>query len=243
MSSINAQIVKALKSKATNERAVVMIRYFKTGKDQYGAGDVFHGVSVPDQRNIAKQFYKQANTVSIRELLQSKFHEERLTALFMLTLHFEDSFKKGGGKEWVDLYLDQTTRVNNWDLVDATAYKILGRWLADKNKNILYKLAASTNLWENRIAIVATLYFIKRNDFVDVLELSKKMLFHSHDLMHKAVGWMLREAWSINPPPIERFLQEYAPVMPRTTLRYAIEKMTASKRKYFLNLKNHTFKS
>lgn len=238
MSTVNTQIVKALKSKATKERAVVMIRFFKTDKGQYGAGDIFHGVSVPDQRAIAKQFYKQTNTISLRELLQSKFHEERLTALFMLTLHFEDSFKKGGGKEWVDLYLGQTNRVNNWDLVDATAYKILGCWLADKKRDILYELADSTNLWENRIAIVATLYFIKRNDFFDLLALSKKLLSHPHDLMHKAIGWMLREAWKVNAAPIETFLLQHASVMPRTTLRYAIEKMSESKRKYYLNLKN-----
>lgn len=220
-----------------------MMRFFKTGEGEYGADDLFHGVSVPDQRRIAKKFYKQANARSLGALLQSTYHEERLTALFMLTFHFEDSFKKGGGKEWVDFYLKQKRTINNWDLVDATAYKILGRWLADKKRDILYELAASTNLWENRIAIVATLHFIKRNDFFDLLALSKKLLSHPHDLMHKAIGWMLREAWKVNAAPIETFLLQHASVMPRTTLRYAIEKMSESKRKYYLNLKNHTFKS
>lgn len=130
-----------------------------------------------------------------------------------------------------------------WDLVDATAYKILGRWLEDKRRSVLYQLAGSTNLWENRIAVVATLHFIKKNDLLDILKLSEKLLHHPHDLMHKAVGWMLREAWKINPSRIEVFLQKYASEMPRTTLRYAIEKMTESKRKYYLNAKNHTFKS
>jgi 3-methyladenine DNA glycosylase AlkD len=243
MPPLNAQVVKSLQSKASNEKAAVMRRFFKTDKGDYAEGDLFYGVSVPDQRAIAKKYYLQLNASSLRKLLQSSYHEERLTALFMLTFQFETAYKKGGGKEWVDLYLEQRKCINNWDLVDATAYKILGRWLEDKKRSVLYQLAGSKNLWENRIAVVATLHFIKKNDFLDVLRLSEKLLFHPHDLMHKAIGWMLREAWKVNPAPIETFLQQHAAVMPRTTLRYAIEKMTNSNRKYYLNLKNHTFKS
>lgn len=242
MVAVNAQIIKSLKSRASKGRAQVMARVFKTGKGEYAEGDIFHGVSVPDQRVIAKKYYLQSDAVSVSELLKSRYHEERLTALFILTHLFEHAQKKGAGELYVNLYLKEIQYVNNWDLVDSTAYKILGPWLEDKKRNILYKLADSKNLWENRVAVIATLHFIKKNDFADILKLSEKLLFHAHDLMHKAIGWMLREAWKVNPGPIETFLQHQASVMPRTMLRYAIEKMTESKRKYYLNAKNHTFK-
>lgn len=150
--------------------------------------------------------------------------------------------KKGEGEKYVKIYLQEIEYVNNWDLVDSTAYKILGKWLEDKDRKILYHLAGSNSIWENRIAIVATYYFIKRRDFKDLFQLSTKLLFHPHDLMHKAIGWMLREAWKVNPGPIEKFLDQHASVMPRTMLRYAIERMKESNRKRYLNLKNHTFK-
>jgi 3-methyladenine DNA glycosylase AlkD len=237
MSTISASITKSLKSKASKERAKVMINFFKTGKGQYGEGDVFYGVSVPDQRAIAKKYHTQVDQEAIVELLHSAIHEERLTAVIMMTLLFEADYKKGDAKKWVDLYLKQTKRINNWDLVDTSAYKILGKWLEDKDRKVLYKLAASSNLWENRIAVVSTLHFIKRKDFTDLLKLSKLLLSHEHDLMHKAIGWMLREAWKVNSMPIEEFLDQYAHKMPRTMLRYSIEKMTDSKKKYYMNYK------
>ncbi|MBM3412459.1 MAG: DNA alkylation repair protein [Bacteroidetes bacterium] len=243
MIAVNTQIVKSLKSKASKERAQVMARFFKTGKGEYAEGDIFHGVSVPDQRVIAKKYFTQSDAASVSELLKSRYHEERLTALVILTHLFEQAKKKGTEELYVNLYLKEIHYVNNWDLVDSTAHKILGRWLENKNRKILYKLADSKNLWENRVAVIATYYFIKKNDFTDILKLSEKLLLHPHDLMHKAIGWMLREAWKINPGPIETFLQDQASVMPRTMLRYAIEKMTDSKRKHYLNAKNHTFKS
>ena len=242
MTLLKSQIVKSLKSKASKEKALVMASFFKTGKGDYAEGDIFHGISVPDQRLIAKKYFLQADVVLICELLKSGYHEERLTALFILTYLFESANKKGEGKKYVELYLQEIKYVNNWDLVDATAYKILGKWLEDKDRKILYQLAISNSIWENRIAIVATYHFIKKQDFKDLFQLSTKLLSHPHDLIHKAIGWMLREAWKVNPGPVENFLSQNASKMPRTMLRYAIEKMRDSTRKYYMNLKNPTFK-
>lgn len=243
MTLLKSQIVKSLKSKASKEKAQLMARFFKTGKGDYAEGDLFHGVSVPDQRLIAKKYYPQSDAASVSLLLRSNYHEERLTALFILTYLFESANKKGEGEKYVKLYLQEIEYVNNWDLVDSTAYKILGKWLEDKDRKILYQLASSNSIWENRIAIVATYHFIKKQDFKDLFQLSTKLLFHPHDLIHKAIGWMLREAWKVNPRPVENFLSQNASKMPRTMLRYAIEKMGVSARKYYMNLKNHTFKS
>lgn len=139
-----------------------------------------------------------------------------------------------GPEKWVNLYLKNTHRINNWDLVDSSAPGVLGKWLENKDRSILYQLANSPLLWENRIAMVATLHFIRKNETQDVLKLSKLFLFHSHDLMHKATGWMLREAWKRNPGPIEKFLQVHKLQMPRTMLRYAIEKMPEEQRQFMM---------
>jgi 3-methyladenine DNA glycosylase AlkD len=169
------------------------------------------------------------------ELLASAFHEERLTSLFILCHKFNEARKMGKEKEWVDLYLDNAEKVNNWDLVDTTAHIILGQWLADKDRKILYRLAKDPSLWRNRIAVVATWHFIrKQNDVTDIIALAEIMLSHQHDLMHKATGWMLREGWKKKPKEIEAFLDRHIKSMPRTMLRYAIEKMEEKKRKSYL---------
>jgi 3-methyladenine DNA glycosylase AlkD len=230
-------IVKDLRAFATAEKAAFLPRFFKTGKGQYGEGDRFHGITVPDQRTVAKKHQSTTSKETIIALLDSGFHEERLTGIFILCFKFAESRKLGKEKEWVDLYLQKADRVNNWDLVDSSAHIILGQWLEDKDRKILYKLATDPLLWRNRIAVVATWHFIrKNNDLKDILELSKIMLSHKHDLMHKATGWMLREGWKKDPLAIEEFLDEYATRMPRTMLRYAIEKMEEKKRKGYLKL-------
>lgn len=227
-------IVQELKKKSSKEKAAFLPRFFKTGKGEYGEGDTFHGVIVPDQRQIAKLYYATTDKETIIRLLDSPFHEERLTGLFILCHKFSESKKEGKEKQWVDLYLKKADRVNNWDLVDSTAHILLGQWLENRDRTILYTLAKDPLLWKNRIAIVATLHFIRKNDLKDILMLSEIMLTHQHDLIHKATGWMLREAWKRNPTSVEAFLIRHKSRMPRTMLRYAIEKMPEKQRKRFL---------
>jgi 3-methyladenine DNA glycosylase AlkD len=230
-------IVHDLKAFATADKAAFLPRFFKTGKGQYGEGDKFHGITVPDQRTVVKKHHSTTSKETIIALLDSPYHEERLTGILILCQKFIESKKTGKEKEWVDLYLKKADRVNNWDLVDASAHIILGQWLENKDRKMLYTLAVDPLLWRNRIAVVATWHFIrKNNDLKDILELSKIMLSHKHDLMHKATGWMLREGWKKDPLAVEAFLDEFATRMPRTMLRYAIEKMEEKKRKGYLKL-------
>jgi 3-methyladenine DNA glycosylase AlkD len=232
-----SKIAYELKSLANAEKAAIHQRFFKTAPGEYGAGDRFHGVTVPQQRSIAKKHLSAATEQAIQKLLQSDFHEERLTALLLLVYKFKKDHKKSLGEKWVKLYLKNTHRVNNWDLVDSSAHHILGAWLENKDRKLLYQLADSSSLWENRIAVIATAHFIRKNDLTDILRLSEKLIDHPHDLMHKAVGWMLREAWRRDSKKIESFIQINATNMPRTMLRYAIEKMSDEKRKSYLTIK------
>jgi len=231
------QIINELKSFSNKKKAINLAGFFKTGKGEYGEGDQFLGVTVPIQRSIAKKYGKIASKKTIVDLLNSPIHECRLTAVFMLCQQFNDQKKNGKEKESVDLYLKNINRINNWDLVDSSAHIIIGQWLEDKDRNILYKFANTKSLWKNRIAIIATLHFIKKNDIVDILKLSKIMLTHQHDLIHKATGWMLREAWKRKPTEVEKFISIYATSMPRTMLRYAIERMDIKKRSVFMHMK------
>lgn len=230
-------IRKELRLQASPEKAAILQRYFKTGKGEYGEGDKFLGLTVPQQRQIAKAFKTSTQKEDIIALLDAAYHEERLTAIFILNHKFTEARKKGNEKEWVDLYLSKTHRINNWDLVDSSAPVILGNWLEDKDRHILYKLANSPWLWDNRIAVVATLPFIRAGDRDDILRLAEMMLPHPHDLIHKATGWMLREAWCRDPNSVEAFLEKFINRMPRTMLRYAIEKMPEPRRKTFLKKK------
>ena len=227
-------IARELKALDHPDKVATHQRFFKTGPGEYGAGDRFHGIPVPQQRAIARKHQSDATRETIQTLLNSEFHEERLTAIFLLVAKFQQAHKIGQGEKWVKLYLKNTRRVNNWDLVDSSAHLILGAWLEDKDRSLLYKLADSSILWENRIAVIATLHFIRKNELADILKLSQQLLHHPHDLMHKAVGWMLREAWARDPKAIESFLNQHATNMPRTMLRYTIEKMEDIKRKKYL---------
>ena len=228
------EITKDLKTKATKEKAAILSRFFKTGKGEYGEGDKFYGIIVPEQRKIAKAHCSTTAKETIIALLDSAYHEERLTGLYILNQKFTEALKEGQPKQWVDLYLKKADRVNNWDLVDSTAHIILGRWLEDKERDILYTLAKDKLLWKNRIAVVATLHFIRKNDLKDILRISEMMLDHKHDLIHKATGWMLREAWKKDATIVEKFLNKHAQQMPRTMLRYAIEKIPEIRRKAYL---------
>ncbi|MBD3251663.1 DNA alkylation repair protein [Candidatus Uhrbacteria bacterium] len=223
-----------LRSYATKERATANAWFFKTGKGQYGEGDRFLGVTVPNIRKTVRAF----PTLPLKEviaLLKSPWHEERLTALFIL-IH---QFQKGDPatqKKIYNLYLKSTKWINNWDLVDLSAHKIVGAYLIDKPRKTLYELASSPNLWQRRIAILATFWYIKDGDVKDAIKIAQLLLNDKEDLIHKAVGWMLREVGKKDLPTLESFLKKHAPKMPRTMLRYAIEKFPETKRQRYLKI-------
>jgi len=223
-------VKKELQEKANPEKAKQLQRFFKTGKGQYGEGDIFLGITVPEQRKTAKKF-KEIELKEIKKLIQTNIHEHRLVGLLILIEKYNKTDNK---KEIVDFYLANTKYVNNWDLVDLTSHKILGDYLIDKDRSILYELANSDDLWEKRISIISTFAFINKNDFTDSLKIAKILLHDKHDLIHKAVGWMLREIGKKNQNIEEIFLKEYYKVMPRTMLRYAIKKFDKEKRAFYM---------
>ncbi len=220
-----------LKSLANPEKAKILQKYFKTGEGEYGKEDIFLGISVPEQRKIAKKFFKDLTLNEIQILLNSKIHEERFTALEILNFKYETSLEK---EKIVKFYLKNTKKINNWDLVDTSAPFILGDYLKGKDKSILYSLARSKNLWAKRIAIISTFAFIKQKQFSDTTKISKILLKDRHDLIHKAVGWMLREIGNRDEKTLEKFLAQNYKKMPRTMLRYAIEKFPKDKRQNYL---------
>lgn len=207
-------------------------KFFKTGKGQYGEGDKFLGVVVPNTRLVAKR-HKDEPFGVMAQLLQSEWHECRLCALLMLVERFKKSDEKNR-KMIYDFYLSQTARINNWDLVDLSAPGVVGEYLKDKSREDLYRLAASELLWDQRIAIVSTYILIKNDDFIEILTLSERFLNTRHDLMQKAVGWMLREMGKRDKDLLVQFLEKFSKVMPRTMLRYSIEKFTEEERREFM---------
>ena len=215
---------------ANPEKAKLLQRFFKTGKGDYGEGDIFLGISVPEQRKIAKK-YTELNLTQIQILLNSKIHEHRLVGLLILIEKFEKTNDK---KEIFEFYMSNYDNINNWDLVDLSSHKIAGVYLIDKDKKILYDFAKSNHLWKKRISIVSTYAFIKNNIFKDTLKISEILLNNKHDLIQKAVGWMLREIGKKNQDVEEDFLNKHYKNMPRTMLRYAIERFSEEKRKYYM---------
>lgn len=209
-------------------------RFFKTGPGEYGEGDRFLGVTVPAQRTIARKYFRQASLSDIGTLLDSGIHEHRFTALVMLTMKYEKAGDDDGRMAAIDLYLQKIDRVNNWDLVDISAPKILGAWLVKRDRSMLYDMADSGSLWRQRVAILATFHFIKRHDFTDALRIAEILLDHPHDLIHKSTGWMLREIGKRDRNTEEKFLKTHYRKMPRTMLRYAIEKFEPDERKLYL---------
>ena len=240
------KLKKELQEMTDSSQAKILQRFFKTGEDEYGEGDIFLGIKVPVQRQIAKKY--DLNLNEIQDLLNSEIHEYRLTALFILIEKYEKADGKEilaplgvpqitecWGKEAVfDFYLNNSKRINNWDLVDLSAHKIVGDWLLEKPRGVLHELAKSDSLWEKRIAIISTFAFIRKGEFGDTLAISELLLKDKHDLIHKAVGWMLREVGKRDIFILENFLKQHYKEMPRTMLRYSIEKFDEEKRKKYL---------
>lgn len=225
-------VIKDLKKLSNPTKAKILQRFFKTGKGEYGEGDIFWGITVPDIRKISKK-YKSFSIKQIRKLIKHQVHEIRLCGLLILV----ENFKKDPENIY-RFYLAHTKYVNNWDLVDLTAGHIISQYLFKKDKTTLYLLAKSKNLWERRIAIIATFYFIKKGFYQDTFKIAEILLNDKHDLIHKAVGWMLREIGKqIDEKIEEEFLKKYAVKMPRVMLRYAIERLPKNKRNYYLKLK------
>lgn len=227
--TVSIKEIKAhMKKLGSKKIATHSQRFFKTGPGEYGEGDKFLGIRVPVTRKVARK-YRGLSLQLVLELLKSEYHEERLLALFMLV----DLFKRGNEEEQKKVYhayLGHTDTINNWDLVDGSAHQIVGGYLADRDKKPLYKLAKSRSLWERRIAIIATFYFIKRDEFTETLKISEMLLLDEEDLIHKAVGWMLREVGKHDLEVEENFLRKHYKKMPRTMLRYAIEKFEEEKK-------------
>ena len=221
-----------LKQKANKEKAKLLQGFFKTGPGEYGEGDIFLGAIVPETRKTAIKF-KSLPLSSVEELLKSKIHEERLCALLLLVHNYENHQEKR--EEIYNFYLKNTKYINNWDLVDLSCHHIIGDYLKDKDKSILYALAKSDNLWERRIAVISTFNFIRDKQFEDPIALAEILLKDKHDLIHKAVGWMLREMGKKDIKPLLTFLNKHYKTMPRTMLRYSIEKLPEKLRKQYLN--------
>jgi 3-methyladenine DNA glycosylase AlkD len=229
-----------LRRLANPEKARVFQGFFKTGTGQYGEGDLFIGVTVPQCREIARK-YAKLSFVDIRFLLESKIHEERLTGLLILVEKYENAASRARKKEVIDFYIRNLQKVNNWDLVDLTAPRILGEWLVEKKDgSMLESLAVSDSLWKRRISIVSTFAFIRRGIYGDTLRIAELLLQDKEDLIHKSVGWMLREVGKRNEGILERFLEKNVEKMSRTTLRYAIECMPEAKKKAWLKNSKRT---
>jgi 3-methyladenine DNA glycosylase AlkD len=232
MSADLNKLRKKIKLLASPAVAKTMQWFFKTGKGEYGEGDIFAGLKVPTQRELAREF-NDLSLTDLKILLNSTVHEERLISLFILV----DKYEKGDKNEKeviFSFYLKNRRGINNWDLVDLSAPKIIGKHLLTKDKSLLFKFALSKNFWERRIAILSTYEFIGNGDYDAAIKIAEMLLFDEHDLIHKAVGWMLREIGKRDLQTEEKFLKIHYKRMPRTMLRYAIEKFPETKRKKYL---------
>ncbi|VXC38063.1 MULTISPECIES: DNA alkylation repair protein [Chryseobacterium] len=235
MSTILKEIKESLAVLSIPEKAAFFPKFFKTGKGEYGEGDLFLGVKVPDQRAVAKEYYAKISLDELSELLSSPYHEHRLTSLIMLISKFEKTKDLSAKEEIIDFYLKHLDFINNWDLVDTSCYKILGRYAFENQKeNLLRALADSDQMWHKRIAVVGTMHYIKKGSFELTKEFVTQNLYHPHDLMHKANGWLLREMGNKNEVELISYLNQYYKEMPRTCLRYAIEKLDEELRQDYL---------
>ncbi len=229
------EIQEALAVLSIPEKAAFFPKFFKTGNGEYGEGDLFLGITVPDQRAVAKDYYAKISLDELSQLLSSEYHEHRLTALLILILKFEKTKDQAIKDEIISFYLNHLPYINNWDLVDTSCYKILGRYaFENQREDLLRKLSASDEMWYKRIAVVGTLYYIRKGSFNLTKELVTKNLHHLHDLMHKANGWMLREMGNKNKAELITYLNQHYREMPRTCLRYAIEKLDDKVRQDYL---------
>ena len=234
MSSLTEQIIEALKDKANPGKTAILLRFFQVFPGGYGQGDQFLGVTVPDQRNIAKQFFKEISLGELAILIQHPIHEVRLTGLLALVYRYEKTSSEANQTELVEFYLAHLDFVNNWDLVDSSCFQILGHFYRKKEKSLFYTLGDSGNLWNQRVAMISSFFWIKKREFHEALALAEKLKNHRHDLMHKAVGWMLREIGKRDFDTEYEFLKKHYQTMPRTALRYAIEKFPEELRQDFL---------
>jgi len=228
------KIIDTLRELGDSDIAAHSQRFFKTGKGEYGEGDIFLGIRIPVIRKCVKE-YCEISLEDTLELLKSPYHEARLLALLILVAQYSSAKNTAGQNAVYQAYLEHTQFINNWDLVDTSAAQIVGAHLFSRNRKPLYQLARSKSLWERRISIIATFYFIRRNDFQDTLALAELLLHDKEDLIHKAVGWMLREVGNRDRDTEEGFLKKYYTSMPRTMLRYAIEKLPEKDRLAYLH--------
>lgn len=227
-------IRQELNNHAVPEKAAPLAKFFQVFPGGYGEGDRFIGVTVPNQHRIARKYYRSISLIELEDLMRDPVHECRLTAILILVLKFEKAKTETEKQSVVDYYLGNIDYINNWDLVDSSAHKIVGAYLFNKDRNLLYNLARSGELWQQRIAVLSTFYFIRNGDYTDSLEIAGLLLNHEHDLIHKAVGWMLREVGNRDFATEYNFLKKHYQIMPRTMLRYAIEKFDPALRKKFL---------
>ncbi|PIS41813.1 MAG: DNA alkylation repair protein [Candidatus Kerfeldbacteria bacterium CG08_land_8_20_14_0_20_42_7] len=227
------KVKNEIKTFGSKKRAQHSLYFFKTGKGEYGEGDKFLGLTISEQRSIAKK-YQDLSLREIQKLLDSSYHEQRMVGLIILTLQFSKA-ATAQKNDIYSLYIKNTHNINNWDLVDVTAHIIIGQFLLERPRKQLYVFAQSNNLWEKRIAIISTYAFIRQGQFSDTLKIAKILLRDEHDLIHKAVGWMLREVGNRDKKAEKVFLDAYAYVMPRTMLRYAIEKFPEKERQKYLS--------
>lgn len=230
------QLIQELEKFSDTQRAINSARYFKTWVWQYWEWDKFYGLTVPETRIVVKKYYKLLSLDDVEKLILNEYHEQRLTGLLVLVAKYK-SANEEEKKSIYDFYMAHTKNINNWDLVDTSAPYIVWNYLFNVDKSILYSLAKSENLWEKRISIIATLYFIKYNKYDDTLKLCNILINDTHDLIHKATGWCLREVWKKDEKVLTDYLDKNTTKMPRTMLRYAIEKFNEEKRKHYLNLK------
>ncbi len=226
-------LLNAMTAKADATQVAGLSRFFKTGPGQYGEGDKFLGIKVPVTREVVKACWKETTWEDLEECVTSEYHEVRLAALLTLVELFKHNKKQQ--KEYIDFYLNHTAYINNWDLVDLSCYPLLGVWLLDKDRSILYELAQNgKTIWEQRIGMVSTMTFIRNGQIDDTFAIADILLHHPHDLIHKAVGWLLREAGKRDKDTLVNYLKPRCKEMPRTMLRYAIEKFPEAERKQFL---------
>lgn len=233
--SLIQEIKEALATLSVPEKAAFFPRFFKTGKGDYGEGDLFLGIKVPEQRLVAKEFYTKISLEELSILLSSAYHEHRLTALFILILKFEKMKDKAEKDEMIEFYLNHLSYINNWDLVDSSCYKILGRYCYENQReDLLRKLSGSDEMWHKRMAVVGTLHYVKKGFFELTKEFVTQNIKHPHDLMHKANGWLLREMGQKNEKELIDYLNRNYKEMPRTCLRYAIKKLDEDLRQDYL---------
>lgn len=228
-------LFKQMLSHANPAQVPGLMRFFKTGPGQYGEGDKFLGIKVPVTREVVKQCWKEASLAELDECVNSEFHEVRLAGLLALIQKFKHSKDALAQQECIDFYLAHTEKINNWDLVDLTCYPLVGEWLLDKDRTLLYDLAQNgKTIWEQRIGIVSTMTFVRKGQLEDTFAIADILLHHPHDLIQKATGWLLRECGKRNKAALETFLATRYKTMPRTSLRYAIEKFPEEERKSYL---------